>query len=125
MDYKVENAIEITWIIMEHLHKNHFLCISFPYTELKDFIGILVENFESIHPDSDWNELDYNDEIIKFTNFEIAKELWKRFSEVPMDIKTKKIDKDWNGFQAGTRREEIWLWFEKAFNVSVVSLMEA
>lgn len=119
MDYKIENAIEITWIVTEHIHKGYLSCISFPYTELKDFIGGLVEKFEVIYSGSDWNELDYNEEITKFTNKMLAKELWLRFGDVPMNPETEEIEEEWNGFPTGTWREDIWHWFEDKFSVSV------
>lgn len=119
MNYRIENAIEITWIVTEHIHKGHLSCIPFPYTELKDFIGELTEKFENIHSDSDWNDFDYNEEIIKFTNKELAKELWDRFGDIPMNPETEEIEEEWNGFSVGTWREDIWHWFEETFNVSV------
>lgn len=119
MNYRIENAIEITWIVTEHIHKGHLSCVSFPYTEVKEFIEMLTEKFEDIHPDSDWNELDYNEEIIKFTNKEFAKELWQRFGDIPMNTQTEEIEEKWNGFSVGTHREEIWHWFEETFGVSV------
>lgn len=45
-------------------------------------------------------------------------ELWKEFGEVPMNPDTEEIVTEWNGFPAGTHREEIWYWFEETFNVS-------
>lgn len=119
MNYRIENAIEITWIVTEHIHKKHLSCEAFPYTDLKDFIGMLVEKFENIYSDSDWNELDYNEEIIKFTNKELAKELWECFGNVPMNPETEEIEEEWNGFSVGTHREEIWHWFEETFDISV------
>lgn len=46
-------------------------------------------------------------------------ELWKEFGEVPMNPDTEEIESEWNGFLAGTHREEIWHWFEETFDVSV------
>ena len=40
-------------------------------------------------------------------------ELWAEFGDVPMDPETEKIKEDWNGFPAGTDREEIWHWFDE------------
>lgn len=119
MNCKIENAIEITWIVTEHIHKGRLLCTTFPYTELKDFIGELTEKFEFIHSNSDWDELDYNEEIQKFANKELAKELWGRFGDVPMNPETEKIEEEWNSFPAGTWREDIWHWFEDTFSISV------
>lgn len=40
-------------------------------------------------------------------------ELWAEFGDAPMDPETEKIEEDWNGFLAGTDREEIWHWFDE------------
>lgn len=45
--------------------------------------------------------------------------LWKEFGEISINLKTEEIESEWNGFPAGTHREEIWHWFEETFNVSV------
>ena len=119
MNYKTENVIEITLIMMEHIQKNHFSFDTFPYEDLKEFIASLSEKFEYKYSNVDWIELDYREEIIKFTNMELAKELWQRFGDVPMNPATEEIEKEWNGFSVGTHREEIWHWFEEAFNISV------
>lgn len=50
-------------------------------------------------------------------------DLWNEFGDVPMNPDTECIEEDWNGFIAGTHREEIWHWFEETFNVSVHSLL--
>lgn len=52
-----------------------------------------------------------------------VKELWKEFGDVPMNPETECIEEDWNGFQAGTFREDIWHWFEETFDVRVYDLM--
>ena len=46
-------------------------------------------------------------------------DLWLEFGDVPMNPKTECIEEEWNGFSAGTHREEIWHWFEETFNISV------
>ena len=117
MTFKTENLIEITWIIKEYAMNRNLLCI--PYTELKETIDTLSDKFETVHYNTDWNELDYSEEIAKFTNKEMALELWHRFEEVPMNPDTEKIEEDWNGFLHGTFREDIWRWFEGTFGVSV------
>lgn len=48
-----------------------------------------------------------------------VKDLWLEFGDVPMDPETECIEEEWNGFPAGTNREEIWHWFEETFGVSV------
>lgn len=52
-----------------------------------------------------------------------VKELWTEFGDVPMDPETECIETDWHGFSKGTFREEIWMWFEETFGVSVADLM--
>lgn len=47
------------------------------------------------------------------------KKLWEEFGDIPMDPDTECIEIDWHGFPAGTHREEIWLWFEETFSLSV------
>lgn len=117
MDYRTENIIEITWIIKEHVLSENTKCI--PFIELKELIVALADKFEMLHDDSDWCELDYMDEIVRYTNKEIAKELWSSFGEIPMNPYTEEIESEWNGFQEGTHREDIWHWFEETFGVSV------
>lgn len=46
-------------------------------------------------------------------------DLWLAFGEVPMNPETECIETEWNGFLAGTHREEIWHWFEDTFDLSV------
>lgn len=48
---------------------------------------------------------------------------WSEFGDVPMNPETECIECDWNGFPAGTHREEIWHWFEETYNVRVADLM--
>ncbi len=67
------------------------------------------------------NECGYSDVGAKFTV--TAKELWEEFGDVPMDPETECIESPWLIFPAGTFREDIWTWFEKAFDVSVHNLM--
>lgn len=117
MTFKTENIIEITWIVKEYAMNGNLLCI--PYTELKEIIDTISDRFETLHCNTDWNELDYSEEICNFTNKEIALELWHRFGDVPMDPDTEELEEFWNGFFYGTFREDIWHWFEETFHVSV------
>ncbi|MBQ4447469.1 MAG: hypothetical protein II897_04160 [Clostridia bacterium] len=54
---------------------------------------------------------------------EEAEEKWHEFEDVPMDPETERIEDEWNGFPAGTHREEIWHWFEGHYGVRVYDLM--
>lgn len=117
MTFKTENIIEITWIIKEYALANQLECI--PYEELKEIIDTLSDKFETLHCNTDWNELVYPEEICNFTNKEIALELWHRFGDVPMNPDTEEIEENWNGFLGGTFREDIWHWFEQTFHISV------
>ncbi len=49
--------------------------------------------------------------------------MWEDFGDVPMNPQTEEIEEEWNGFPAGTHREDIWHWFESHFGVSVAELM--
>lgn len=44
--------------------------------------------------------------------------LWNSLGDVPID-EDECIDIDWNGFDKGTHREDIWHFFEETYNVSV------
>lgn len=48
---------------------------------------------------------------------------WNEFGDVPMNPETECIESEWNGFPAGTHREEIWHWFEETYDISVHDLM--
>lgn len=117
MTKKEENIVEITWILKELALENKVSCI--PYQELKGMILQLAEKFEGIYSDTNWNESDYYETITHFTNLQIAKELWSRFGDVPMNPDSETIEEEWNGFHPGTFREDIWYWFEETFSVSV------
>ena len=117
MDKIQQNIVRITWQAKEFLDKDKLSDI--PYQELEELIIDIAEKFERIHQDEDWLASDYGSEIDDFTNHELAKELWSRFGDIPMDPETEEIECDWNGFKKGTHREEIWHWFEETFSVSV------
>lgn len=55
--------------------------------------------------------------------FDIVKDLWDEFGDVPMNPETECIEEEWHGFPASTFREDIWHWFEETFNISVADLM--
>ena len=46
-------------------------------------------------------------------------DLWTDFGKTPIDKKTECIMSDWHEFPKGTRREDIYRWFEEHFNISV------
>lgn len=126
MTFKTENIIEITWVISQYNYNKQLSCI--PYTELKEIINALSNKFEILHCNTDWNELDYSEEIAKFINREMALELWRRFEDVPINpspIKPniKEIGENWNGFSKGTIVGYIYRWFEERFDISVAELM--
>lgn len=50
---------------------------------------------------------------------EYIKDLWGDFADIPMNLETEKLEKEWNGFPIGTQREDIWHWFEETFSISV------
>lgn len=117
MDNIQQNIFHITWIVKKYWDEYDLEDI--PYHELEGLIDDFAKKFETIHPDKDWNRLDYSEEIEKYTNKCLARELWNRFGDVPMNPETEEIECYWNGFDEGTHREEIWHWFEETFRVSV------
>lgn len=117
MDKRIENVIEITWIVRKHSDVKNLQCIS--YGTLKELIGDFSKKFELLHKNTDWKEKDYLDEITRFTNKKLALELWKRFCNVPMGQAGTVTEKEWNGFPCGTSQETIWRWFEGQFGVSI------
>ena len=59
----------------------------------------------------------------KTFNGKTAEELWSELGDAPMNPETECIKISWQGFPAGTHREDIWHWFEKTFNIAVYDLM--
>ena len=55
----------------------------------------------------------------EFQRSEYIKNLWMDFGDVPMNPDTECIEEEWNGFEVGTHREEIWTWFEEIYGMSV------
>ena len=55
----------------------------------------------------------------EYRRAEYIKDLWVEFGDVPMNPNTECIEEEWNGFVAGTHREEIWHWFEEFYGISV------
>lgn len=55
----------------------------------------------------------------EYRRAEYIKNLWLEFGEVPMDLETKCIEEEWNGFAAGWHRTSICDWFEESYGVSV------
>ena len=60
---------------------------------------------------------------MKTEHYQAIKSLCQDFGDIPMNPETECIECDWNGFSAGTHREEIWHWFEEEFNIRVYDLM--
>lgn len=58
-------------------------------------------------------------ESYEFQRAEYIKNLWLEFGNIPMNPDTECIEEEWNGFAAGTHREEIWIWFEEFYGISV------
>lgn len=53
----------------------------------------------------------------------VGKELWNRFTDVPVDPETECIDVDFLDFPKGTHREDIWHWFEDQFGLRIYDLL--
>lgn len=58
-------------------------------------------------------------ESYEFQRAEYIKNLWLEFGDIPMNPDTECIEEEWNGFATGTHREEIWIWFEEFYGISV------
>lgn len=55
----------------------------------------------------------------EYRRAEYIENLWLEFGDVPMNPETECIEEEWNGFAAGTHREEICEWFEETYGVCV------
>ncbi len=81
----------------------------------------------------DWNRVysmikkaaaEYSADVTIYYLGSSVKLLCEDFGEVPVNPDTERIEEEWYGFAAGTRREDIWHWFENTFDVNVaVKLM--
>lgn len=49
--------------------------------------------------------------------------LWEKFSNIPMNPDTEKIEETFLNFPAGTDREDIWGWFDEQHEKGVVYLL--
>ena len=54
---------------------------------------------------------------------EELEELWKQFSDVPMNPKTECMEAPFLGWGAGTKREDIWKWFDDRHSKGVAYLL--
>lgn len=109
-----ENIIQLSWFIQDLFTRGDL-----SYDEVLNFILDEAESFEKDHIDTDWNELDYSKEIKTWCNKALAKKLWEKFEDVPVNPDTEEIEIPWFGFLPGTYREDIWHWFEDQFFISV------
>lgn len=121
MANREENIVEMANCFAYYRSREKCDCLS--WEEYKDLTIEAVDRFEKEHRDVSWYELSYYDEIDSFGRKFLAKELWKRLEDVPMNPETEKIEEEWNGFSIGTLREDIWHWFEETFSVSVATDM--
>lgn len=113
------NIIDVTWRASWHWGEGHLKPIS--HEDFKKIILKTADRMETEYP----NITDRRISSTQFTDRCLAEELWSRFGDVPMDPETECIEENWNGFYAGTFREDIWHWFEETFGVSVaVDLMK-
>lgn len=56
---------------------------------------------------------------------DLIMDLWKSFSNVPFDEGEKDLElgQNWFIFQKGTKREDIWQWFDTHYTKGVVALL--
>ena len=59
---------------------------------------------------------DMEEELFQLRHIE---NLWEKLGRVAIDPETENTEDEFYGFPAGTHREEIWHWFEAAFDISV------
>lgn len=107
----------ITWYIADK-HTMGTKCI--PDDEMDKIIAGIAAKFQKEYTGPDQGD-EYEESIRSFTDKELAKELWSRFGEIPMDPETEELESAWNGFPKNTFREDIWHWFEEEFNISVAT----
>ena len=62
---------------------------------------------------------DFSNGLYIYYTHENVKRLWNDFNSVYINPDTRCIEHEWHGFPKGTQREEIWLWFERTFKLSV------
>lgn len=84
-----------------------------------DIDGKYLDYIEDIHNEEACEKWEESEDSIDARNLAEAKAKWLEFGDVPMDPETECIESEWNGFPAGTFREEIWHWFEDTYNLSV------
>ena len=53
----------------------------------------------------------------------LLKDLWREFSDVPMDPDTEKMEEEFLDFPAGTPRQDIWKWFDERYSKGVYNLL--
>ena len=53
----------------------------------------------------------------------MLEEKWEALADVPMDTDTEQIEEAWYRWPAGTRREDIWKWFDDAYTGGVAELL--
>lgn len=54
---------------------------------------------------------------------EYLEELWAELEDVPMDPETERIEQEFFGWPTGTKREEIWHWFDKRHSKGIAYLL--
>lgn len=48
--------------------------------------------------------------------------LWEELTDIPID-ENERLDVDWQGWNKGTHREEIWHWFDERHSKGIAWLM--
>lgn len=79
-----------------------------------DLVSIL-ENFKDDHEPEEIADFEKELEWLRH-----IQSLWDSLEDHPYDPETECITAPFIVFPAGTHREEIWHWFEKSFDLSVV-----
>lgn len=114
----------------EHLMKGESVKIDGPQGVLEITADEYNQAWEEGAADFDINEeiVDYKNRIvnssteIKCSDDEVER-LWESFADVPMNPETEEIEEDFMEFPAGTKREDVWHWFDKNHSKGIAHLL--
>lgn len=64
-----------------------------------------------------------DDELDKTERDRTLERLWEQFEDIPMNPETECIEEQFLGWWPGTKREEIWHWFDEQHSKGVAYLL--
>lgn len=93
----------------------------------------LIDNCDWQYPETEINDLlmmeeivEYGDGYIMLYDDDVLKMLWNELADVTFDENENMelvLAQEWLVFYAGTKREEIWEWFDEHYSKGVHALM--